>query len=367
MKFKIERILLLNALSKVTRAVSVKNPLPALTGIKFELDDEKLILIGSNSDLTIKTIIDQDIEIFKKGKIVLNARYIFEIVRKITGEYIDIEIIDGLLTRINDATSEFNLNGSNAIDYPNIDLSKTGTSFDIKASLLKEIINQTKFAASDRESNPILTGINFVAKAGKLECISTDSYRLAKRIVNIDEAITFDINIPKNSLDEISKIIDKDQLIKVYVSNRKILFEYDNNVILSRLIDGQYPNLNRLIPDKFNYELTINPGYLLSAIDRVSLLEDEQNNLIKLDLSSDEVILSSYTQEIGSVEEKLNDSFFKGDSLSISFSSIFANDAIRVFKEDKIKIYFIGPMNPIVFKEIDNDDLIQIVLPVRTS
>lgn len=368
MKFRINRLKLLNALSKTTKAVSVRSPLPVLTGIKFDLQPDGLILTGSDSDITIQTKIEtsDDLVIDQTGGVVLNSRYILEIVRKIDSDEISLEIIDGSLTRISGATSKFDLNGNDIIDYPRIDLSKTGTKVLINAFTLKDVITQTKFAASEKEHKPILTGINFKAANNQLEVTATDSYRLAKKVVPLDDELTFNITIPQKSLDEIAKIIERDDLIEMYVSDRKVLYVFDNNIIQTRLIDGTFPDTNRLIPESFDYELDIDTHYLLNAIDRVSLLNNEQNNIIKLDMSNEKVILSSYMQEIGSVEEILDRSFYKGDSLSISFSSKYATDALRAFNEPKVKILFTGAMKPFIIKDYEKDDLIQLVLPVRT-
>lgn len=368
MKFRINRLKLLNALSKTTKAVSIRSPLPVLTGIKFDLQPDGLILTGSDSDITIQTKIEtsDDLVIEQTGGVVLNSRYILEIVRKIDSDEISLEIIDGSLTRISGATSKFDLNGNDVIDYPRIDLSKTGTKVLINAFTLKDVITQTKFAASEKEHKPILTGINFKAANNQLEVTATDSYRLAKKVVPLDDELTFNITIPQKSLDEIAKIIERDDLIEMYVSDRKVLYVFDNNIIQTRLIDGTFPDTNRLIPESFDYELNIDTHYLLNAIDRVSLLNNEQNNIIKLDMSNEKVILSSYMQEIGSVEEILDRSFYKGDSLSISFSSKYATDALRAFNEPKVKILFTGAMKPFIVKDYEKDDLIQLVLPVRT-
>ena len=368
MKFRINRLKLLNALSKTTKAVSIRSPLPVLTGIKFDLQPDGLILTGSDSDITIQTKIEtsDDLVIEQTGGVVLNSRYILEIVRKIDSDEISLEIIDGSLTRISGATSKFDLNGNDVIDYPRIDLSKTGTKVLINAFTLKDVITQTKFATNKKEHKPILTGINFKAANNQLEVTATDSYRLAKKVVPLDDELTFNITIPQKSLDEIAKIIERDDLIEMYVSDRKVLYVFDNNIIQTRLIDGTFPDTNRLIPESFDYELDIDTHYLLNAIDRVSLLNNEQNNIIKLDMSNEKVILSSYMQEIGSVEEILDRSFYKGDSLSISFSSKYATDALRAFNEPKVKILFTGAMKPFIVKDYEKDDLIQLVLPVRT-
>ncbi|WP_294581905.1 DNA polymerase III subunit beta [uncultured Thomasclavelia sp.] len=368
MKFTINRLKLLNALNKTTKAVSIRTPLPVLTGIKFDLQSDCLILTGSDSDITIQTKIDknEDLNIDETGGVVLNSRFILDIVRKIDNDDITFETLEHSLTRISGGTSKFDLNGNDILDYPRIDLSKSGSNFFISSFILKDLITQTKFAASEKEHKPILTGINFKAGNGQLEATATDSYRLAKKVAPLNNSITFNITIPQKSLDEISKIIEKDEEIEIYVSDRKVLYVFDNNIIQTRLIDGTFPDTNRLIPESYDYELDIDAHYLLNAIDRVSLLNNEQNNIIKLDMSDEEVILSSYMQEIGSVEEKLDRSFFKGESLSISFSSKYATDALRSFSEPKVKLLFTGPMKPFIIKDYEKDDLIQLVLPVRT-
>ena len=183
----------------------------------------------------------------------------------------------------------------------------------MKSIDLKEAIEQTSFATSEKETRPVLTGVNFKAKDHVLECIATDSYRLAKRILNIDSDISFNIIIPKKSLIEISRIIEKDELIDLYVSDRKVLFVFDHVLIQTRLIDGTFPDTSRLIPDSFDYSMSIDSTSLLNSIDRASLLTNEQTNIVKLTMNQDTVILSSFSQEIGSVEENLSRAFYKGE------------------------------------------------------
>lgn len=369
MQFRILRTDLLNALNKVSRAVSSKSPLPVLTGIKFNLDDHCLTLTGSDSDITIETVIEKKekkLEIMQPGAIVLNGHYISEIVRKIESEYVDIEILDGTLTRIQGDRSEFMLNGIKSIDYPKIDLTKRGEHFKLDSLILKTIIHQTIFATSDKETRPILTGVNFHAINGQLNCIATDSYRLAKKVVAIDEDIRFNITIPAKSLNEISKIIEKVEDIDIFVSDRKILFALDNIVIQTRLIDGAFPDTSRLIPTEFSYELYVESRDILNAIDRASLLASDSNNIVKLSMSDNNVQISSKSQEIGSVEEDLSSAFFKGEPLNISFSSKYVSEAIRSIAQSKIKILFTGDMKPFIVKSEEDESLFQLVLPVRT-
>ncbi|MEE0966940.1 MAG: DNA polymerase III subunit beta [Bacilli bacterium] len=366
MNFKVKRTELLNALTKVSRAVSLKSPLPVLTGIKFELKEDCLVLTGSDSDITIQTTISENIEILEVGSVVLSSKYILEIIRKIEGDIVHIYIVDGTLTRIESNSSRFDLNGTSYIEYPRIDLNKVGSHFQLKSSELKQAIEQTSFATSEKETRPVLTGVNFKAKDNILECIATDSYRLAKKMLKIDSNISFNIIIPKKSLIEISRIIEKDELIDLYVSDRKVLFIINNVLIQTRLIDGSYPDTSRLIPDAFDYSMNIDTVSLLSALDRASLLSSEQNHIVKLTMDDEQVIMSSYSQEIGSVEENLSKAFYKGNSLHISFSSKYMNEAIKAINSEKIVILFTGEMRPFIIKDIEREDIIQLVLPVRT-
>ena len=137
-------------------------------------------------------------------------------------------------------------------------------------------------------------------------------------------------------------------------------------LIQTRLIDGSYPDTSRLIPHEHNYSMSVDSVSLLNSIDRASLLSNEQTNIIKLSMSEDHVMLSSYSQEIGSVEENLSKAFYKGDELSISFSAKYLNDAIKSINGEKVKVLFTGEMKPFIIMDFEKDDIIQLVLPVRT-
>ena len=293
MDFNINRLVLLDALTKVSRAVSLKSPLPILTGIKFDLLEDGLVLTASDSDISIQTTINEGIIINQTGSVVLSSKYILEIIRKIDGDTVHIQVVDGTLTRITSESSLFDLNGSKSFDFPRIDLNKNGKHFSMKSYDFKKIIEKTLFATSEQETRPVLTGVNFKVDQHKLVCIATDSYRLAQVSMPIEDDIQFNIVIPKKSLNQIIHIIEKDEMIDLYVSDRKVLFVIGQYLVLTRLIDGTYPNTSRLVEDQGSYTMSINSSALLGAISRASLLSDEQSNIVKLTMSPDENVLSS--------------------------------------------------------------------------
>ena len=155
-------------------------------------------------------------------------------------------------------------------------------------------------------------------------------------------------------------------MIDLYVSDRKVLFVIGQYLVLTRLIDGTYPNTSRLVEDQGSYTMSINSSALLGAISRASLLSDEQSNIVKLTMSPDENILSSYSQEIGSVEENLTKAFYKGEPMTISFSAKYLADAIRSIGTETIQLRFTEKMRPFQITGLDKSDNIQVVLPVRT-
>ena len=191
MKFTIKKDLLLDALSKVSKAISTKNLIPVLAGIKFELKKKKLTLTASDNDITIQTTIesvnDDEFKIDSEGSIIIQGKYILDIVRKLPDQYINVEVIDELKILIYTENSEFNLNGISESEYPNVGLEESKKKININAGVLKSIVNQTAFATSNEESKPVLTGINFNIVGDILECNSTDSYRIDRKIVKLEK------------------------------------------------------------------------------------------------------------------------------------------------------------------------------------
>ena len=371
MNFKISKRAFQSALNIVARAISSNSPLPALSGIKMEVEHDSITLTGSDSDISIQTVLhgsDEDCGLIVKeaGSIVIEAKYILEIVRKIDADEIELEIVDGSLTRISGMSAEFRINGMRAMDYPAIDFTRPSQQLQMDADLLLKIISQTTFATSDRETRPVLTGVNMKCNGSHLECVATDSYRLAKKTVELDSENHFNITIPARSLNEVARTIDSDGKIQIAVSDKKAQFWIGDTVIQTRLIDGAYPETERLIPTEFQHELTVDSRDMLSAIDRASFIKNEGISIVKMSANSEEVVISSKSLEVGSSVENLNIIQYEGNPLEISFSGKYVFEAIRVLSATTIKIFFSGEMKPFIIRNVDDDSILQLVLPVRT-
>ena len=372
MKLEIKQNILLEHLNYVIRGISTKNLRPILNCIKFELTDEGLYLMSTDGDISIKTFIDKKNikKIDTKGEIVVSGRYIYEIIRKLPNEIINLEeVIDSKLY-INTTNSSFTLNCSNVNEFPDLELEFNQNPIILNQKLFKTIINQTAFATSVSETRPVLTGINFKIEGENLECTTTDSYRLAVKKIKLENKAKENSNIiiPTKNLNELIKLMNSDEEnIEMHIFANKVVFKFEQIIMMTRLISGTYPDTSKLIPE--TYELTLKVKYdnLYDAIDRASLLTNESDkNTIKFETNKEIALISSNIPEIGNVEEKITVEKDNESEIKIAFNSKFMMEAIKALESSDIKLMFNGEIKPIILKNTESDDLIQLILPIRT-
>ncbi len=267
--------------------------------------------------------------------------------------------------------SEFNLNGINEEEYPNINLEESKKKIVINNKVFKEIVNQTAFASSNEETKPVLTGINFNIVGDILECNSTDSYRLARKVVNLDtkENENYNIVIPSHNILEFVRILDEDEEsnVELHISNNKVLFMYKNLKFQSRLINGTYPNTSNLMPKEDFLIISTKLSDIYGVIDRASILtSDKEKNIVTLETDGNLLTLKSSSQEIGRVEEKMNIEKNNDENIKISFSAKYMMEALKSFNTENIELHFVGEIKPILVKSKEDETLTQLVLPIRT-
>ncbi len=377
MKFDIMRDRLLDGLNDVMKAVSSKTTIPILTGIKIDVTEEGMRLTGSDADITIQTFIpieengDQLINISETGSIVLQARMFNEIVRKLPTNDVEIEVSNGFQTHIRSGKSDFHLIGLDPSEYPLLPEIAIERQFSIPADLLKAIIRETVFAVATSESRPVLTGVNWQIQGEELVCVATDSHRLARRKTKLEQLPTdvSSVVIPGKSLNELNKVLgDSTEPVQIVITNQQVLFKADNVLFFSRLLEGNYPDTTRLIPEDFKTNITINGKSLLQAIDRASLLaREDRNNVVRFEtLEGNVVEISSNSPEIGKVEEQIQVESFEGESLKISFSAKYMMEALKAIDGQDVIIQFTGAMRPFILRSVHDDAILQLILPVRT-
>ena len=377
MRFIIQRDRLVQSVQDVMKAVTSRTTIPILTGIKITAAEEGVTLTGSDSDISIESFIpkeeagDEIVEIIQTGAIVLQAKFFSEIVKKLPTDTVEIEVLGSLQTVIRSGKSEFNLNGLDAEEYPHLPQIEENNKFHIATDLLKAMIRQTVFAVSTSETRPILTGVNWKIENGELICIATDSHRLALRKVRFEaeNSETYNVVIPGKSLNELSKIIDdSNELIDIVITENQILFKAKHLLFFSRLLEGNYPDTSRLIPNESKTDVTVNTKAFLQAIDRASLLAREgRNNVVKFTTNEGGIIeVSSNTPEVGKVVEEIQSQSIEGEELKISFSAKYMMDALKALEGTDICISFTGAMRPFLIRPLHDETTLQLILPVRT-
>lgn len=372
MRLIINREQLLKGLTVAGRAVGSKASFPILMNFKLTLDEKGLTILGGNNEVTISTTIPYmigDKEIIrntKHGSTLVGSKILTEIVRRVESDEISLMVIDDTIVKIEGGKSSFQLNSIRPEEYPEIDLDATGVVFEIQSREFSRLIEQTSFAASSKEQRPILMAVNLTARDGMLIATATDSARLARKEIEIEEDLEFSANVPAKTLLEITRMFETGSDILIAVSDKKILFSFDNTLVSSRLINGEYPNTKNIIPKTFNYFLEVNSVQLVSAMERASLLSQERENVVKLTMTGDVLEVASRSTQVGSANEKLSTFQFSGDVLEISFNSEYVISAIKALKTEDVTIAFIGEMKPFVVKTDKDPSIVQLVTPVRT-
>lgn len=371
MKFIIKKEIILRELTNVSRAISTKNIIPVLNGIVFELTKDGLYLTASDTELIIKSFIDKkEIEkIEETGTMIIPSKYILEIIRKMEEDVISFQKLDTEKIQISNSNNEYNLNCLNPSDYPSISFEESDKKLLLKADDIKEMISQTSFAISNQESRPLLTGVNINIVGDVLECTATDSYRLAKKSIKINNKTEDNYNfiIPGRNIIEISKILENENELELHIFTNKILIKYNNIMIISNLLNGTYPNTNNLIPTDFEIIVKVKLNELYNAIDRASLLTQViDKNAVKLSIEKNILLISSFASETGRSEEKITLEQDSSKSINISFSAKFMLDALKTIKEDEVLLLLNSDIKPIVLKGITDDSIIQLLLPIKT-
>lgn len=379
MKFTINRPAFISQLNNVLRAISSKTTIPILTGLKMVVDKERIILTGSNSDITIESVIDAnnpdyDLTVEDPGAIVLPARFFSEIVKKLPDKQVTIEVTSGFQADITSGTAKFQINGQDAENFPHLPEVETDKTITLPNDVLQEVIRQMVIAVSKQESRPILAGIHITLHDGLLTAVATDSHRLAQRKValkDVDNGIDFDVIIPGKSMNELSGMIsDVDEDVLVQVTENQILFIFGNTHFYSRLLEGNYPETSQLIPDTADTTVELDAGSFLASIERASLLSHEsRNDVVKLTLKPSEnlVRISSDSPDIGTVEEEVATTALDGNDLEISFNPNYMKDALRSFGQTTVKISFTSPLRPFTLVPTeDGENFVHLITPVRT-
>ncbi|MCK1241039.1 DNA polymerase III subunit beta [Streptococcus uberis] len=376
-QFSINRSLFIQALNTTKRAISSKNAIPVLSTIKIEVSSTDITLTGSNGQISIENTIPVSNEnagllITDTGSILLEANFFINIISSLPDVTLDFKEIEQHQVVLTSGKSEITLKGKDVDQYPRLQEVSTDNPLVLETKLLKSLINETAFAASTQESRPILTGVHLTLSNHKdFKAVATDSHRMSQRLLVLDKASTdFNVVIPSRSLREFSSVFTDDiETVEIFFSPSQILFRSENISFYTRLLEGNYPDTDRLLINQFETEATFNTQALRHAMERAFLISNAtQNGTVKLEIKENTISAHVNSPEVGKVNEELEIVEKSGSDLTISFNPTYLIEALKALKSETVRIRFVSPVRPFTLTPGDDEEgFIQLITPVRTN
>lgn len=364
MKIICTRQNLIQGVTTAQRAVSSKNPLPILSGILLTAIDNRLELQATDLEMGIQCVVPCTVQ--EEGAIVLPAKYLGEIVRRLPDSPIQIETGQGNNIIIRYGQSEITINGFNAEEFPVFPKPQGKNSLNISEEELKEYLRQILFATSSDENRPVFTGVLMETSEGKIRFIATDTHRLALRDIKENAGIDeISVIIPGKALNELVRVIGAaDREVTISLGENQIIFGMEETLLISRLIEGQFPNYRQVIPQGYKSRIRVKTKDLLESVERASLLARVGTQIIRLNIEEEKVIIHANT-EVGKIYEEVP-VYLQGEPIQIAFNALYLIDSLRAIGSESIYFDLSGPLSPGIMRPVEGEEYLSLVLPVRT-
>mgnify|MGYP001174371245 CR=1 FL=1 len=369
MKFNVNQQDLQQALNYCQGVIEKRSTLPILSNILLEVKDTKLVITATDLDLIFIHQID-NIEVLEEGKTTTVSATIYDIVRKLnSGKKINLTLNDASKLHLESEKSIFNLNCISPTEFPLTDENFSQNEFLIKSKKLLKLLNKCKFSVSNDETRHYLSGIYFhqteVEDKNFLTAVATDSHRMSISKIRLEEKIDFEpIILPKKTIFQLCSLLDNfDGDVKISNLKSKIKFEMNNSILISKLIDGKFPNYIQVIPKNNQKKLEIDLKLFLDSVDRVASVSLDKKDGVKFNLTKDALNLSVNNTNSGDGKETLSAKF--DHDLEISFNSRYLIDVASQIDGEKIEIFFNDSGSPALIKDPGDFDSIFVVMPMK--
>lgn len=369
MKFTVNQDALTHSLSLVGRAVPSRPTHPVLANILVRATSDRIHLTAFDLSLGIQTSLPAEVEV--EGETTLPAKLFSDIVSRLPSGEIEIVVEtteDAIVATIKSNTGTYTVRGMAAGEYPELPEIE-GDAIALTAEDFLDIVNSTLFASSTDESKQVLTGIRISIEA-EMEAAATDGHRLAVASQSIlsSEAINssaeFHATIPAKSLRELQKLAVNTESISLKMDGTVAVFEIGDRILTTRLIEGQYPNYRQLIPKQFSTTVLCDRRLLLSALDRVSVLADQKNGVVKFEIQEQELVLSCEAQDLGGAREAIAVSV-SGPALQLAFNGKYVVDALKAMQGSEVQINLNLPTSPVVFEPLGGVKMVCLIMPIQ--
>lgn len=364
MKLVFSKSDLINGINISLKAVPSKTTMPILECILIEASPSEIKLTSNDMELGIETIVKGTV--LERGKIAIDAKLFSEIVRKLPDSDITIETDDNYNVSISCEKAHFNISGKSGDEFSYLPTIERNDHISISQFTLKEVIRQTIFSIAANENNKLMTGELFEVNENELKVVSLDGHRISIRKILLNDNYGHKkVVVPGKTLTEISRILsgDKDKEVLIFFGSNHILFEFDDTLVVSRLIEGEYFKINQMLSSDYDTKVVLNKKELLDCIERSTLLireSDKKPIIIRIDDEEMELAISS---AIGSMKENVSVDK-KGKDIVIGFNPRFLIDALRVIDDEEVSLYMINSKAPCFIRD-DEQNYIYLILPVN--
>lgn len=363
MKFVISREKLVVLISKVQSVVPSKAVIPILSNILLEAKNNAITLYAT--DLTVSVKVSVDVNIVKEGAITLPAKRFFQLTRELTAPEITLETSETGIARITAGSSHFRLHGMDKEEYPAFPTSDENKSFTMKGADLKDMLLRTSFAAAKDDSRQVLNGVFMEIQGNNMVLVGTDGKRLAKvhKDIELNEVMNCSNIIPLKAVDELIRIIVEEDKVQLNVMDEKISFELGNFTLVTKLITGQFPDYERVIPDHSSLEeIKLHREELMTLLKQISLFTSEVSHSVKLTFSKGELKLQATNSSIG--EGKVNMPVdYKDEDKEIAFNPHYFLDVLRHCKDETVNFCMTDSFNPGSITDTSNAHYV--IMPMR--
>lgn len=371
MKFVVKKEDLYNGIKIVERATSVKALQPVLMNILIEtINNGTIKLVATDLDYTVIAEVDAQVE--EMGKITLPSKTLNEIVSKLNDKLITFDVTEGENSvNVTCQKSKFEIFGISASEFPpefsNVQVNEN-EGLEISIRPLVKAVKQAGFAAASYETSNLLSGIVFDIQPNLMEIASTDGNRLARIREKVDNKNSQSkiLIIPSKTLNEfikMSSFIDE-ETVKIYTEGTKLIIKSEKTTTVSRLLSGQFPKYNQLIPQESPKEALVNVSQMISALERVSIMVNEKTSIVKFEFGFNNLKLTADTPDSGKSEENI-DIDYTGEELTIAFNYKFVLEALKNIDSEAVKIGLNTPLSATMFKPNNEDDYVCLIMPVQ--
>ena len=364
MKLVCKKSNLLNGVQIVSKAVPSKTTMKILECILIDASKGSIVLTANDMELGIETRIEGDI--IEKGVIAIDAKILLEIVRKLPDNEITIESDDNYNVLITCEKSKFNISGKSGEDFSYLPNIEKESNIIVSQFTLKEVIRQTIFSIADNDNNKLMTGELFEINENVLKVVSLDGHRISIRKIDLKNSYgSIKVVVPGKTLNEITKILpgDADKDVCIYFTDKHVVFEFDETVVVSRLIEGEYFKIDQMLSTDYETKFKINKKEFFNCIDRATLLVKEGDKKPIILTINDESLLLKIQSSLGKMNEDI-DITKQGKDIMIGFNPKFLIDALKVIDDEEVEIYMVNPKAPCIIKDI-KESYIYLILPVN--